>query len=92
MIATPEKLEIYKQFDSVPVIIEGPEYCLDLTYFLVHNFEDLRNLEQGISVENLASDVAENKERHLMEFRVLQKMTQHKDHISNLFVSSDVNF
>lgn len=49
--ALPSIVEpIYDKFNNNTVIITGPEYSLDLTYFLVHNNEDLRNLEREIAV------------------------------------------
>lgn len=52
VLATPEKvLPIYNKFKDQPVIVDGPERSLDLTYFLVNMCEDLNNLEQGIPID-----------------------------------------
>jgi len=48
--------------------------------------EDLKYLERGI----LMNDFFEirNKRKIDMEFRVLQRMTQHKDHVKNLYTGT----
>jgi hypothetical protein len=33
-IVTEEKLQCYEKFKSLPIIIEGPEFCKDFSYFL----------------------------------------------------------
>jgi len=72
-IATPDKLGCYTQFRKVPVIVEGPEFMQDLTYFLVHGQPDLRSFEKGILLEDF-SDML--KKRNIsLEFRVMQRMT-----------------
>jgi len=56
--AMPAVVEpIYDQFNNHAVIISGPEYSFDLTYFLVHNNDDLRNLEREINLHEFASQV-----------------------------------
>ena len=71
-------------------MIEGPEWDQDLTYYLIerdpHN--DLRKLEEGIPLDKFC----EAKRNIDLEFQVIQKMTQHRDHVQNLFVSSDAQF
>lgn len=89
VIATPEKvIPIYSKFKDQQVIVEGPERSLDLTYFLVSMCEDLGNLEQGIPIDKFKP----NDRKVDMEFRILDKMTFHKDHVANLFVSSHSEF
>jgi hypothetical protein len=89
VLATPEKvLPIYSKFKDQSVIVDGPERSLDLTYFLVSMCEDLGNLEQGIPIDKFKP----NDRKQDMEFRILDKMTFHKDHVANLFVSSHSKF
>eukprot|EP00347_Sterkiella_histriomuscorum_P012601 403367944 len=89
-LITDEKLKCYEKFQHIPIIIEGPEQSQDYSYFLVDKNEDLKFLERGIALENL-SDIKEQK-RLEMEFRVLQRMTQHKGHVKNLFNSPQMEF
>lgn len=51
-------------FEKEPIIVEGPEYLLDLSYWLVHEHPDLKLLEKGILVSDVANDIAQNKVRH----------------------------
>jgi hypothetical protein len=64
VLATPEKVQFYKMFEKEPIIVEGPEYLLDLSYWLVHEHPDLKLLEKGILVSDVANDIAQNKVRH----------------------------
>lgn len=64
VLATPEKVQCYKLFEKETIIIDGPEYLLDLSYWLVHEQPDLKQLERGILVSDLANDVSQNKARH----------------------------
>lgn len=41
--------KIYEGFKSLPLIIEGPEFDLDYSYFLVDKCADLKDLEKGIT-------------------------------------------
>jgi hypothetical protein len=52
--------------------------------------EDLKFLERGILVEEFA-DMRE-KRKFEMEFRILQRMTQHKGHVKNLYNSPKMEF
>ena len=74
----------------MPVRIEGPEYSQDYTYFLVDKLQDLKNLEMGISLEQFEDKLF--MKRIELEFRTLQKMCFHKDHVLNLFTSFDIQF
>ena len=58
VLATPEKVQCYKMFEKEPIIVDGPEYLLDLSYWLVHEHPDLKLLEKGILVSDLANDIA----------------------------------
>ena len=69
VLATSEKTACYKEFDDVPVRIEGPEYSQDYTYFLVDKLQDLKNLEMGISLEQFEDKLF--MKRIELEFRTL---------------------
>ncbi len=89
VLARPEKVRpIYSKFRDQQVIIEGPERNTDLTYWLVSMQPDLTDLERGIKEE----DFDPSKRRPDMEFRILDRMTGHKDHVANLFVRSHKKF
>lgn len=91
--ATPSIVEpIYEKFNDHQVIINGPEYSLDLTYFLCNNCEDLGNLEKEILATEFIGQNPIEENRQNMEFRVIQKISSHKDHASNFFVSANALF
>jgi hypothetical protein len=48
--------------------------------------EDLKFLERGLTLEDFFD--VRNKRKFDMEFRVLQRMTQHKDHVKTLYTST----
>ena len=73
-----------------PVRIEGPEFVKDYTYYLIDKMPDLTNLERGIPLTTFADRM--NVKRMEIEFRTLQKICFHKDHVLNLFTSLDVKF
>ena len=52
--------------------------------------EDLKFLERGILVEEFID--MRDKRKFEMEFRILQRMTQHKGHVKNLFNSPKMEF
>lgn len=85
VLAKPEKvLPIYSKFKDQQVIVEGPERNIDLTYWLVSMQQDLSDMERGIKVGEFHTA----NRRPDMEYRILQRMTGHKDHVANLFVRS----
>jgi protein tyrosine phosphatase len=88
--AKPQQVEpLYSTFAEEPVIVCGPEYDTDYTYFLVDGHPDFKNLERPISVnEFLAADEPINVQQQAMEHRVILKTTMHKDHANNFFISS----
>jgi len=73
-----------------PVRVEGPEFNRDFTYYLVDKMPDLKNLEKGIHLGRFNSSLS--IKRIELEFRTLQKMCFHKDHVLNLFTSFDMQF
>ena len=52
--------------------------------------QDLTNLERGVPLATFADRM--NVKRMEIEFRTLQKICFHKDHVLNLFTSLDVKF
>ena len=52
--------------------------------------QDLANLERGVPLATFADRM--NVKRMEIEFRTLQKICFHKDHVLNLFTSLDVKF
>lgn len=52
--------------------------------------QDLKNFEKGIHLGHFNSSL--DTKRIELEFRTLQKMCFHKDHVQNLFTSFDVQF
>lgn len=64
--------EINKMYSSLPVVIEGPNYKQDLSYFLCHLSPDLTDLEKGITLKTLLELPDNLKPRFIdMEFRLL---------------------
>lgn len=39
---------VYDRFKSLPIVLEGPEFGLDYSYFLIHKCEELKEIEKGI--------------------------------------------
>lgn len=73
--------------------MSGPEYSLDLTYFLVNNFEGLKLLEREMQLNEFCNSKPPVDETHQsMEFRIIQKISCHKDHAQNFFVSANSTF
>lgn len=70
--------------------IEGPEFARDYTYYLIDKMPDLTNLERGIPLQNFVAK--QSLKKMDIEFRTLQKICFHKDHVLNLFQSLDINF
>ncbi len=70
--------------------MEGPEFKQDFTYYLVDKMPDLRNFERGIPLQLFENSMV--TKRIELEFRTLQKMCFHKDHVLNLFTSFDIQF
>ena len=90
VLATPEKTSCYSRFEPYPVRVEGPEFSQDFTYYLVDKMPDLANFERGIWLSKFNSSLV--AKRIELEFRTLQKMCFHKDHVLNLFTSFDIQF
>ena len=68
----------YQKYKDVALIIEGPEFELDYSYFLIFQCDDLKDLEKGIPLSRLEEEA---KSRDLeMEFRVLTRVNCHKIH------------
>jgi protein tyrosine phosphatase len=83
---------IYEQFAENPVVISGPEFAQDLSYFLVHNCQELRQLEREIPCNEFLTGAPSDDSKQAMEFRIIQKISSHKDHAANFFVSAFQQF
>ena len=68
---------------SLPLILEGPEFDTDYSYFLVDKCDDLKDLEKGIPLVNFEQEVASSRDPE-MEFRLLIRINCHKIHYQNL--------
>ena len=88
MLATADKIKCYELFEHNDVRVEGPEFSQDFTYYLIHKMIDLSNFERGIALQRFSSSLL--SKRIELEFRTLQKMCFHKDHVLNLFTSFDI--
>ena len=83
---------IYEKFAANPIVISGPEFAQDLSYFLVHNCEELKQLEREIPCAEFLEKAPVDESRQQMEFRIIQKISSHKDHAANFFVSAFQQF
>lgn len=50
--------ELYDKFKHLDFIIEGPEFELDYSYFLIHKCSDLMDLERGITLSKLSEEIS----------------------------------
>ena len=87
-------LEFYSKFESAPVIIEGPQLAKDLSYFLVNDNDDLKDLERGVPLSKFEEEYKrrESEKELEMEFRVLSRLNCHKSHYLNLYKSPNLDF
>ena len=67
------------------MLLEGPEFDTDYSYYLVDKCQELKELEKGINLETFETEVEARDSE--MEFRVLQRISCHKLHYKNLFKS-----
>lgn len=70
---------MYEKFKPLPIVLEGPEFGTDYSYFLVANNEDLKSLEKSISVRNFEAEVTSERDPE-MEYRILTRINCHKIH------------
>jgi hypothetical protein len=49
--------ELYSKFKNVDLLIEGPEFGLDYSYFIVDKSQDLKDLEKGIMLSNYENEM-----------------------------------
>lgn len=80
-----EYIELYNKFKSLPLVIEGPEFDSDYSYYLVDKCKELKELEKGVLLTNFRHSVSLRD--YEMEFRILQRINLHKLHYQNLFKS-----
>ena len=51
--------------------MSGPEFSLDLTYFLINNNEDLQKLEREIILNEFCNQPPVDESHQSMEFRII---------------------
>ena len=73
-----------------PILVEGPDPNNDFTFNLVEMNQELASLEAGIPLSDFKLSL--NQHWIDMQFRVLQKITLHKQHVLNVFNSSEIEF
>ena len=69
----------------MPLIVEGPEFDNDYSYYLVDKCDELKELERGIVLSSFEQAAAERDIE--MEYRILTRINCHKLHYQNLFKS-----
>ncbi len=84
--------KVYERFKPLPIIIEGPEYDNDYSYFLVDKCQDLKDLEKGIALAKFDQESQSSERDPEMEFRLLSRMNCHKLHYQNLYKSQNIDF
>ena len=82
--------KVYERFKSLPLVLEGPEFTQDYSYFLVHKCEELKEVEKGIALSNFLQESQERDPE--MEFRILTRLNCHKLHYQSLFKSQNIDF
>lgn len=70
--------DLYQRFKNVDLVIEGPEFELDYSYFLVNKCNDLKDLEKGMLLSNLDEEIGQRDFE--MEYRILTRLNCHKIH------------
>jgi hypothetical protein len=60
---------MYDRFYQLPLLIEGPEFDTDYSYYLVDKCQEMKELEKGIILEGFKEE-SESREKE-MEFRIL---------------------
>jgi len=85
-----EKEEINKKYIDFPLIVEGPEFNQDHSFFLMHKNDDIASLEKGILVE----DFEKEKEERIfdMEFRILNRICHTMVHFQGLHREHNQDF
>lgn len=85
-----EKEEINKKYDCFPLIVEGPEFLQDHSFFLMHKNDDIASLERGILVDEFDK---EKDERAMdMEFRILNRICHTMVHFQGLHREHNQDF
>jgi hypothetical protein len=62
----------------VDLLIEGPEFDQDYSYFLVDKCEELKGVEKGMNLAHFEEEVTQRDME--MEYRLLTRMNCHKIH------------
>lgn len=48
--------KLYETFKELPLVIEGPEFDSDYSYFLIDKCEELKELEKGIPLTSFLQE------------------------------------
>lgn len=51
-----EYSQLYEKFKTLPLVIEGPEFDTDYSYYLIEKCEELKELEKGVKLSNFESE------------------------------------
>jgi len=85
-----EKEEINKKYEKFPIIVEGPEFQQDHSFFLMHKNDDIASLEKAILLEDIEK---EKEERAMdMEFRILNRICHTMVHFQGLHREHNQDF
>ena len=91
-----QKEKINKLYDQFPVVVEGPEFTQDHSFFLMHKNDDMASLENGILLdgdEPMANFEKEKEERAMdMEFRILNRICHTMVHFQGLYREHSQDF
>ena len=89
-IAKPDLVSFYEGCFPIDqskkyVNIEGPEFSLDFSYFMVNMCPEILSLEVGIPISDNFDQKIKKRDIE-MEFRVIERISLHHDHAKNLVV------
>ena len=72
VLSTDARLAVYESYKNVSVMIRGPEFDTDLSFWIVDGCEELMQLESGIPMKDFPAWLLENKnDQPAMEFNLL---------------------
>ena len=75
VLATPEKTAFYKDYENDELVVRGPEFSQDLSFWIVHGCTELMDLEKGIPLSELSNFLEVYYDRPGIEFNLLQRFT-----------------
>jgi hypothetical protein len=67
--------EFYRSFEKDELVVRGPEFSQDLSYWIVHGSSELMELEQPVALSALRSYIEAYPDRPRIEFSLLQRFT-----------------